>query len=1020
MLRGVLFVAVLGPVEVRRDGLGIRVPAGKPSELLVRLALDAGEPVRVDRLIEDLWGDQAVTVGRNTLQSKVSQLRRVLGDPALLTGDSAGYALALEPDQVDAHHVLRLAEAAGATRRSGDAEATLATCTEGLALFRGDELLPSGGSGGWLDPHRARLAEARLMLIEDQLAARSDLGGGAEIIGELERLVADHPLRESLWVLLITALYRSGRQADALAAYQRVQHTLAEELGLDPGPELQEVERKVLHHDQDLRPAPTSATPSVLAGNLPALSGSLVGRSADLGRVSTELAAARLVTVVGPAGVGKTRLAVEVARGIQVAGGCWLVRLEDAHDAASAWSAIAEALGLTAGTRPVVLDRLSAAEALLILDNCEHLAAPVAELALTLLGTAPGLRILATSQVALGLDGEVVHALAPLSLAESITLFATRAGQQRPGYDHDQRTGAAVEALCQSLDGLPLAIELAAARVKVLSVPEIARRIDDRFTLLSDPTGRRPARQRTLRAAIGWSYDLLFPDDQRGLWALSCFAGGAPLGAAEAVLAALGLPGTTVIDVLSRLIDRSLVLVDPASDGELRYRMLDSVRAFSLEQLVVSGEAESARRAHAAWYAEAAARTRARRTRLRAGRAPRPGRHRAGQHRPGTGLVRDGGPDARPRHRARVRLGVGGARRRNGRVPADARGPGRRGGSRPGVRPRGRPAPGRLAGGLQRRPRPGDRGHRAGDGSRAGARRGGTAALSFVRSQQGRAADALALLDRCRPAFAERGQAWEEAASWVLTAWAEIASGRLAEAPAACARALELLQPLGDNWGRIHAEAMLGELAQAQHRYAEATGHLGRAAEAAHALGFGAAESHHLTNLGRAQHQLGDHEAARATLARAIEIGTASADLRTVALARIRLGRVLRDLGETDAAREQVRAGRDWYAAAGSGEGQALAGFLLAALAADADEPAAEARLDQVLAAARRSGNLEIQVLALDALARWSAEHGRHDHARLALREADRLWPGVAHLVTEADRTDRVRALELLVQGRSR
>ena len=611
MLRGVLFVAVLGPVEVRRDGLGIRVPAGKPSELLVRLALDAGEPVRVDRLIEDLWGDQAVTVGRNTLQSKVSQLRRVLGDPALLTGDSAGYALALEPDQVDAHHVLRLAEAAGATRRSGDAEATLATCTEGLALFRGDELLPSGGSGGWLDPHRARLAEARLMLIEDQLAARSDLGGGAEIIGELERLVADHPLRESLWVLLITALYRSGRQADALAAYQRVQHTLAEELGLDPGPELQEVERKVLHHDQDLRPAPTSATPSVLAGNLPALSGSLVGRSADLGRVSTELAAARLVTVVGPAGVGKTRLAVEVARGIQLAGGCWLVRLEDAHDAASAWSAIAEALGLTAGTRPVVLDRLSAAEALLILDNCEHLAAPVAELALTLLGTAPGLRILATSQVALGLDGEVVHALAPLSLAESITLFATRAGQQRPGYDHDQRTGAAVEALCQSLDGLPLAIELAAARVKVLSVPEIARRIDDRFTLLSDPTGRRPARQRTLRAAIGWSYDLLFPDDQRGLWALSCFAGGAPLGAAEAVLAALGLPGTTVIDVLSRLIDRSLVLVDPASEGELRYRMLDSVRAFSLEQLTASGEAESARRAHATWYAEAAARTRA-------------------------------------------------------------------------------------------------------------------------------------------------------------------------------------------------------------------------------------------------------------------------------------------------------------------------------------------------------------------------------------------------------------------------
>ena len=1019
MLRGVLFVAVLGPVEVRRDGLGIRVPAGKPSELLVRLALDAGEPVRVDRLIEDLWGDQALTVGRNTLQSKVSQLRRALGDPALLIGDSAGYALTLEPDQVDASHVLRLAEAAGATRRSGDAEATLATCTEALALFRGDDLLPSGGSGGWLDPHRARLAEARLMLIEDQLAARSDLGGGAEIIGELERLVVDHPLRESLWVLLITALYRSGRQADALAAYQRVQHTLAEELGLDPGPELQEVERKVLHHDQDLRPAQPSATASLLVGNLPALSGSLIGRSADLGRVSTELAATRLVTVVGPAGVGKTRLAVEVARDVQFAGGRWLVRLEDAHDAASAWSAIAEALGLTTGTRPVVLDRLGTAETLLILDNCEHLAAPVAELALTLLGAAPTLRILATSQVALGVDGEVVHALAPLNLAESITLFATRAGQQRPGYDRDQRTGAAVEALCQSLDGLPLAIELAAARVKVLSVPEIARRIDDRFTLLSDPTGLRPARQRTLRAAIGWSYDLLFPDDQRGLWALSCFAGGAPLGAAEAVLAALGLPVATVIDVLSRLVDRSLVLVDPAPEGELRYRMLDSVRAFSLEQLTASGEAETARRAHATWYAEAAARTRAGiRGSDQAGHLALVSTERANIDQAlawsepadpmlGLDIVRGFGW-------AWVVLGAGtdGSRRMRAALAAAGEAA---------------PAYARadallLAGWLEASS--GDLDQATADIEQAMALEPdlvevGRLHMSFVRSQQGRAADALALLDRCRPAFAERGQAWEEAASWVLTAWAEIASGRLAEAPAACARALELLQPLGDNWGRIHAEAMLGELAQAQHRYAEATDHLGRAADAAHALGFGAAESHHLTNLGRAQHQLGDHEAARATLARAIEIGTASADLRTVALARIRLGRVLRDLGEIDAAREQVRAGRDWYAAAGSGEGQALAGFLLAALAADADEPAAEARLDQVLAAARRSGNLEIQVLALDALARWSVEHGRHDHARLALREADRLWPGVAHLVTEADRIDRARALES-DQGRSR
>jgi DNA-binding SARP family transcriptional activator len=282
----VLTVAVLGPVELRRDGARLVVPAGKTTEVLVRLALDAGMLVRAERLIEDLWSEQTRGIARNTLQSKVSKLRRVLGDPGLVTGGGAGYTLAIDPGCVDALEVVRLAESATSVRAAGDADAAVRVCATALAMFRG-ELLPGGGEGEWLAPFRARLEETRLRLTEDHLAARIDLGAAGELIGELEGLVAVHPLREGLWKLLITALYRAGRQADALAAYRRVQQRLADELGLDPGAELQRVEQQVLLHDRGLD-VPARDIPAILAeparGNLPGMSASLVGREADLQR----------------------------------------------------------------------------------------------------------------------------------------------------------------------------------------------------------------------------------------------------------------------------------------------------------------------------------------------------------------------------------------------------------------------------------------------------------------------------------------------------------------------------------------------------------------------------------------------------------------------------------------------------------------------------------------------------------------------------------------------------------------
>jgi DNA-binding SARP family transcriptional activator len=276
-----LTVGVLGPLEVRRDGRPLPVPSGKTTELLIRLALDAGQAVTAERLIEDLWGDDAAATARNTLQSKVSQLRRALDDPALVGGGRGGYTLELDAGRVDALEVVGLAAAAAAARRAGDAAAALEAATEALELFRGD-VLADAGDGDWLHPHRSRLDEVRLGLLEDRAAARVDLGAGGEVIAELEWLLGQHPLREGLWASLITALYRAGRQADALAACRRVRRLLIDELGIEPGRSLRDLERQVLQQSSGLdaaAAAPGTAAPALVVGNLPALSTPFVGRA---------------------------------------------------------------------------------------------------------------------------------------------------------------------------------------------------------------------------------------------------------------------------------------------------------------------------------------------------------------------------------------------------------------------------------------------------------------------------------------------------------------------------------------------------------------------------------------------------------------------------------------------------------------------------------------------------------------------------------------------------------------------
>src|SRR4051794_26437364 len=299
-----LTIGVLGPVEARRDGVRLALPSGKTTELLAHLALHAGRPVRTDELLDDLW---AGPTGRNTLQSKVSQLRRALGEQGLVVATASGYTLSVLAEAVDVWRVVRLATASAAAFDAGNPAASLERSQEGLALYRGEVLVEAGD---WATVHRSRLEEVRLDLLEHAMAAQVELGAGAGIVAELDTLVQLHPLREPFWAALITALYRGGRQVEALAAYARVRRLLVEELGIEPGPALQALEQEVLRQDRRLD---VVARPVPRPGNVPSVRRPLIGRDGEVPELVGAVESHRLVTVTGPAGVGKTRLALEVA-----------------------------------------------------------------------------------------------------------------------------------------------------------------------------------------------------------------------------------------------------------------------------------------------------------------------------------------------------------------------------------------------------------------------------------------------------------------------------------------------------------------------------------------------------------------------------------------------------------------------------------------------------------------------------------------------------------------------------------
>jgi predicted ATPase/DNA-binding SARP family transcriptional activator len=610
---GAVRIGILGPLDVR-DGAArpIEVNGPRLRALLIRLALDAGRTVPADRLIDDLWGDAPPAGAANALQALVSRLRGALGQDAVESGPG-GYRLAVEPGQVDAVAFERLL---GDVRDQDDPAQRAETLRRALGLWRGPALADVAGAE-FAGPSIVRLEELRVEALEERIEADIALGRAARLVPELDELTALHPLRERLRGQQMRALYAAGRQADALTAYDDARRTLAESLGVDPSPMLAGAHLAILR-GEGAPPAPP-ALPETPRTNLPAPLTSFVGRHEEIERVGRLFASARLVTLTGPGGTGKTRLASEAAGRLttMTPDGVWFVPLAPVRGALDVPQAVLVALGIPEAVRLLEareiadpLDRLTDALAgkrlILVLDNCEHVIDAVARLADRVLAAAPGVRILATSREPLGITGESLCPVPSLALppenadaetaraCDAVRLFTDRAAAVRPGFTLDPDTVGPVVRICRALDGAPLAIELAAARLRALTPAQVADRLDDRFRLLNVGSRAALPRHQTLRAVVDWSWELLDETERRVLRRLSVFNGGATPESAEHVL------GEDVIDVIASLVDKSLVMA--AGNTEVRYRLLETVRAYAAERLAEAGEEERLRDAHAAYF----------------------------------------------------------------------------------------------------------------------------------------------------------------------------------------------------------------------------------------------------------------------------------------------------------------------------------------------------------------------------------------------------------------------------------
>jgi predicted ATPase/DNA-binding SARP family transcriptional activator len=586
---------VLGPVEAWKDERQLVLRGPQQVKLLAFLLLNANRALSTDAVIDAIWGAKRDGAAQR-LQMGVFRLRKALApiggqDGSRLRTVSGGYLLSVGPGELDADVFAERVRDGRRVLQEGDPVRASELLTEALRWWRGPPLAEVAFED-FAQAEIRRLDELHLVALEVRIDADLQQGHHADLIGELEAVLAEQPTRERFAAQLMTALYRSGRQADALEVYQRTRKHLAEQLGLEPGPALKELERSILNQDASVEP-PARAAPSARA-KLPVPATAFVGRSRELAELAALLrgGGARLLTLTGAGGSGKTRLALRVAEtcAAEYRDGTWFVTFADIADPELIAPTICQTLELADEAGLALVRRLGQwlgeRRVLLVLDNLEQLADGSAVLA-EMLSACPGLTLLVTSREPLHLAGEQQYEVPVLEREDAVALFDSRVQAVLPGLVvHPKLAGA----ICARLDYLPLAIELAAARTKALTPGDMLRRLDTRLPLLTGGPRDAPRRQQTLRATLDWSYELLDTEQRRLFARLAVFAGGCTFGAAEAVCGA-------ELDTLQALVDRSLL----RTDGE-RYSMLPILREYGLERLERAGEAQDVRRLHARWF----------------------------------------------------------------------------------------------------------------------------------------------------------------------------------------------------------------------------------------------------------------------------------------------------------------------------------------------------------------------------------------------------------------------------------